>query len=271
MTDIISLKGKVVLLTGAAGILARHLCPVLLKAGADLAMLDIDEQSLRAHVDELTKNFPDRTLDWAVCDVSDPASVNAAVAQAKKRFGHIDVLFNNAQRKAPDLAAHLAPFEEYTLEEWRATMAVDVDGIMLVAQAVGREMIAQGTGGSIVMTGSIYGVLAPDHRIYEGSFFRGRAISSPAVYAAGKGALIALARYLSTYWAAHGIRVNTVSPGGIESGQNGEFHTRYSARIPLGRMAQGAEIANTMLFLASDAASYITGQNIMVDGGLTAW
>ena len=150
-------------------------------------------------------------------------------------------------------------------------MAVNLDGMFLVAQAVGKQMVAQGRGGSIIQTASIYGVMAPDHRIYEGSFYLGHQINTPAVYAASKAAVIGLTKYLATYWADKGIRVNTLTPGGTESGQNDEFIRRYSARIPLNRMANAHEMVGALLYLAADASSYVTGQNIIVDGGLDAW
>ena len=150
-------------------------------------------------------------------------------------------------------------------------MSVNIDGMFLTAQAVGKQMVAQGRGGSIIQTASIYGVMAPDHRIYEGSFYLDRKINTPAVYTASKAAVIGLTKHLATYWADKGIRVNTLTPGGTESGQNDEFKNRYAQRVPMNRMARADEMVGALLFLASDAASYVTGQNIIVDGGLNAW
>jgi NAD(P)-dependent dehydrogenase (short-subunit alcohol dehydrogenase family) len=132
-------------------------------------------------------------------------------------------------------------------------------------------MIEQGTGGSIVQTASIYGILASDKRIYEGSFYLGRQIGNPAVYSTSKAAVVGLTRYLAAYWADKGIRVNTLTPGGVESGQNDTFKQKYSARIPMGRMARGEEMVGALIYLVSDASSYVTGHNIVVDGGLSAW
>jgi NAD(P)-dependent dehydrogenase (short-subunit alcohol dehydrogenase family) len=150
-------------------------------------------------------------------------------------------------------------------------MAVNLDGMFLVAQAVGNRMIEQGTGGSIIQTSSIYGVLASDKRIYEGSLYLGRQIGNPGVYSASKAAVVGLTKYLAAYWADKGIRVNTLVPGGVESGQNETFKQKYSARVPLGRMARGEEMVGALIYLASDASSYVTGQDIVVDGGLSAW
>ncbi len=150
-------------------------------------------------------------------------------------------------------------------------MSVNLDGMFLVAQAVGRRMVEQKIGGSIVQTSSIYGVVAPDQRIYEGSQYMGRPINTPAVYSTSKAGVIGLTRYLAAYWGDAGIRVNTITPGGVESGQNDEFRQRYTARVPLGRMADRRDMLGALVFLASDASSYVTGQNLIVDGGLTCW
>jgi len=143
--------------------------------------------------------------------------------------------------------------------------------MFLVAQAVGKQMISQGKGGSIIQTASIYGLMAPDHRIYEGSSYLNRQINTPAVYTASKAGVIGLTKHLATYWAGKRIRVNTLTPGGTQSGQNDEFKRRYSNRIPMNRMADANEMVGALLYLASDASSYVTGQNIIVDGGLSAW
>jgi len=193
------------------------------------------------------------------------------VAHVLSTFGEINILHNNAAGKSDNLDAFFAPFEEYTLDQWREIMSVNLDGMFLVAQAVGKQMVAQGKGGSIIQTSSIYGVMAPDQRIYEGSLYLNRQINTPAVYTASKSGVVGLTKYLATYWADKGIRVNTLTPGGTESGQNDEFKRMYSSRVPMNRMAYAHEIVGALLYLASDASSYVTGQNIIVDGGLSAW
>jgi NAD(P)-dependent dehydrogenase (short-subunit alcohol dehydrogenase family) len=132
-------------------------------------------------------------------------------------------------------------------------------------------MQRQGTGGRIIQTASIYGIVASDKRIYEGSFYLDRQISNPAVYSASKAAVVGLTRHLAAYWGDVGIRVNALVPGGVESGQNETFKSRYSARVPLGRMAQADELVGALIYLASDASSYVTGQCLVVDGGLSVW
>ncbi|MGK7873271.1 MAG: SDR family oxidoreductase [Xenococcaceae cyanobacterium] len=264
------LKSKVAVVTGGAGILGQHFCAGLAESGAKVAVVDLQE----AKAIELAEKIGDRYSTQAIgvgCDVSKPESVEAMVARVVSEFGEINILHNNAAGKSDDLNAFFAPFEEYSLEQWQMIMAVNLDGMFLVAQAIGKQMVTQGKGGSIIQTSSIYGVMAPDRRIYEGSFYLGRQIDSPAVYSVSKAGVIGLTKYLAAYWADKRIRVNTLTPGGVESGQNPEFQQKYSARVPLGRMAQSTEMVGALLYLASEASSYITGQNIIIDGGLSAW
>lgn len=264
------LHGKVAVVTGGAGILGTHFCAGLAESGAMVAVIDLQAKKAQESAQELTERYKIKAIGLG-CDVSEPESVQAMVTEVIAEFGEINILHNNAAGKSDDLEAFFAPFEEYRLDQWRKIMSVNLDGMFLVAQAVGKQMVVQGKGGSIIQTASIYGVMAPDHRIYEGSFYLGRQINTPAVYVASKAAVIGLTKYLATYWAVHGIRVNTLTPGGTESGQNDEFKLRYSARIPMNRMAKATEMVGALLYLASDASSYVTGQNIIVDGGLHAW
>jgi NAD(P)-dependent dehydrogenase (short-subunit alcohol dehydrogenase family) len=268
--DQFDLHGKVAIVTGGVGILGRHFCAGLAESGASVAVVDLQEGKAFELAQALAERYKGKTIGIG-CDVSNPESVRTMVEKMVAEFGEINILHNNAAGKSDDLDTFFAPFEEYSLDQWRQIMAINLDGMFLVAQAVGKQMVAQGKGGSIVQTASIYGLMAPDHRIYEDSFYLGRQISTPAVYTASKAAVIGLTKYLSTYWADKGIRVNTLTPGGTESGQNDEFIRRYSARIPMNRMADANEMVGALLYLASDASSYVTGQNIIVDGGLNAW
>lgn len=265
-----SLEGKVALVTGGAGILGTQFSHGLLQRGADLVLADVDETSVDHTVAGLRGTYGNRVLSVS-CDVSDPDSVTALVRTGVDRFGAIDIVLNNAASKSADVTAFFAPLEEYSLAEWRQVMAVNVDSVFLVSQAVGKQMVAQGTGGSIINISSVYGIVSSDHRIYEGSSYLGREINNPAVYSTSKAAVIGLTRWLATYWADEGIRVNAIAPGGVDSGQSDIFKTRYSARVPMARMAERHEMVGASLFLASDAASYVTGQVLVVDGGLTAW
>lgn len=264
------LSGKTAVVTGATGFLGRHFCQGLAAHGADIAVVDLDEKVCLQFAAEIKKKYRVKAVGVS-CDVSSAQQVKEMVRRVTEQLGGIHVLHNNAATKSTDLDAFFAPFEEYSLEEWRKISSVNLDGMFLTAQAVGKQMVLQKKGGSIIQTASIYGILAPDHRIYEGSFYLGRKINSPAVYAATKGAVVSLTKYLAAYWADKGIRVNTLTPGGVESGQNETFKKKYSARVPLGRMGQAKELVGAVVYLASDASSYVTGHNLIVDGGLNAW
>jgi NAD(P)-dependent dehydrogenase (short-subunit alcohol dehydrogenase family) len=265
-----ALDGKVAVITGGAGILGARFARGLAEFGARVAIVDIDEPAAVALADAISGGYGTESCG-VFCDVTDPASVDAMVADVVARFGAIDILHNNAASKGRDLEAFFAPYEDYALATWREVMAVNLDGMFLVSQGVGRQMIRQGRGGSIIQTSSIYGILGADKRLYEGSRYLEREINTPAVYAASKAAVIGLGRYLATHWAEHGIRVNTLTPGGVASGQNEVFAERYGARVPLARMAAADELVAALVFLASDASSYVTGHNLIVDGGLSAW
>lgn len=271
MTQLFDLSGKTALVTGGAGILGRGFCRTLAEHGARVAIADLNEADASAAADEIRERCDGAEVFAVGCDVTEPDSVDEAVAKVVEHFQSIDILHNNAASKSSDLAAFFAPFEEYDPAVWRDVMSVNIDGMFLVARAVGRQMVAQGRGGSMIKTASIYGVVAPDQRIYDGAEYMGVAINTPAVYSASKAAVIGLARHLSTYWAEHRIRVNVLTPGGIESGQNDTFQQNYAARVPLGRMGDQEELHGALIYLASDASSYVTGQNVVVDGGLSVW
>ena len=258
--------GEVALVTGGAGILGRRFCAGLAAAGAKVAVVDISSDQAAA----VAREIGDSAASF-VCDVADPLSVRSCVDAVADRFGGIDVLLNNAATKSGDARAFFAPFEEYSLETWREVMAVNIDGMFLMAQAAGRLMLGAGKGGRIVQTASIYGLVGPDSRIYEGSDYLGGPINTPAVYSASKAAVVGLTRWLATHWADKGIRVNCLVPGGVSSGQNNVFAELYSERVPMGRMAEAEEMVAPMLFLASRASSYATGQVLAADGGWTAW
>ena len=267
--DLFDLTGKTAVVTGGAGILGCRFCAGLADFGAAVAVVDLDGEAASALADEIAAQYGVQTAGIA-CDITEPDSVTAMVAQVEDQLGPIDVLHNNAAGKTRDPAAFFAAVEEFTLATWREVMAVNLDGMFLVAQAVGRGMATRGRG-SIIQTASIYGAMAPDQRIYEGSEYMGRPINTPPVYSASKAGVIGLTKYLASYWASHGVRVNTLTPGGVESGQNETFKHRYSQRVPMQRMGRPDEMVGTLVFLASDASSYVTGQNIIVDGGLSAW
>jgi len=270
LNNLFDLSGKVAVVTGGTGIQGPRVARGLAAHGADVAVIDLDQAATDALAAALVKDYGVHAIGVA-CDVGDPNAVNAMVERVAGELGGIHVLHNNAASKTDNPRDFFTPFEDFAFDVWRDIMRVNIDGMFLVAQAVGKRMVAQGKGGSIIQTASTYGLVGPDFRIYEGSQYLGYTITTPAAYAASKGAVVALTRYLATYWGDKGIRVNTLVPGGIESGQNETFKKNYASRVPLGRMADVDEMIGAVVYLASDAASYVTGQMLVVDGGWTAW
>ena len=269
-SKLFSLKNKTAIVTGAVGILGKEFCKALAEHGANLVVVDLDEKEVNNFAKLLSNEFQINAIGIQ-CDVSLPESVNKMVDKVVSEFGEIHILHNNAACKSKDLEKYFQSFEEYSLESWKEIMSVNVDGMFLVAQAVGKRMIQQKNGGSIIQMASIYGVVAPDKRIYKDAFYLGVHINTPAVYAVSKTAVIGLTKYLATYWADKNIRVNCITPGGVESGQNPIFVENYSNRVPMNRMANRHEMVGALIYLASEASSYVTGQNIIVDGGLSVW
>ncbi|HSW16463.1 MAG TPA: SDR family oxidoreductase [Ramlibacter sp.] len=258
--DNFRLDGKLVALTGAAGILGAQVVQRFLERGARVCALDVSQEALARLPD-------DASLLKLAADVGDKASLQGAFAQLEAQWGVPDVLMNNAATKSENF---FAPFEDFPLDDWNAVMGVNLTGAMLCCQVFGAPMAALGRG-AIVNTLSIYGIVAPDQRIYEGSQYLGKAINTPAIYSASKAGLWGLTKYLASYWGPRGLRVNAITPGGVFSGQNETFVQRYSERVPMNRMAQPQDIVNAMTFLASDASAYVNGHNLVVDGGWTVW
>lgn len=268
--DLFRLDQKTAIVTGGLGIIGRKCCIALAQFGANVVVVDLDENEVKKFAQELNERFGNNHLG-IVCDVSSPDEVEEMVNTVSQHYREIHILHNNAATKTNNLKDFFETYENYSLKTWREVMAVNIDGMFLVSRAVGKKMCEQKTGGSIIQTSSIYGLYAPDHRIYEQANFLGEKINTPAVYSVSKSAVIGLTKYLATYWAKDQIRVNTITLGGVESGQNSQFIKNYSNRVPLGRMAKVDEVVGALIFLASDASSYITGQNIIIDGGLSVW
>jgi NAD(P)-dependent dehydrogenase (short-subunit alcohol dehydrogenase family) len=276
VADVFRLDGRVALITGGAGLLGRRYCEALLEAGARVVIGDLDGARARALADELDAS---RALGTTL-DVADEASVHNTVQQAVERFGRLDILVNNAaltvrggsERLSP--ADYFAPFESYKREVWEQAVAVNLTGMLLCAQAAGRQMLAQEPrGGVIVNVSSTYGVVGPDQRLYEGvkSPYAETGFNTPVSYAVTKTAVLGLTRYLATYWGRQNIRVNALTPHGVFDNHDQTFVSNFQYRSPLGRMARNDEYRGALLFLVSDASSYMTGANLVVDGGWTAW
>ena len=261
----LGLEGKITVVTGGNGILGTAVCRQLLEAGAVVCSFDLTTSKPDPRV---TENSRFHSFD---CDVSNENSVVEVVSEIEHALGPISALHNNAATKTSELGKFFATVSDYDSQTWDEVMRTNLYGMFVVARAVGVRM-AHRKSGSIVQTSSIYGaVMGPDQRIYSGSDYLGQEISTPISYTASKAGVHGITNHLATLWGSSSVRVNTVSPGGISSGQNGIFEDSYSRRVPLGRMADSSEVAAAVVFLMSDRASYITGQNLLVDGGLSSW
>ena len=256
-------RTRTVVLTGGGGIIGRAMAEGLADAGHRVAVIDRDLDLATA----AAAQRPGNEVRPYHGDITDRDALLELRGRITDELGSIDGLICNAATKSENF---FAPYPEFPLEDWNEVLATNLTGPMLCAQVFGEPM-AQAQDGVIINVLSIYGIVAPDQRIYDGSEYEGRVINTPAVYSASKAGLWGLTKYLASYWGASGVRVNAITPGGVFSGQNDAFVEAYSARTMLGRMADAADIAAAATYLVSDGASYVTGQNLIVDGGLTAW
>ncbi len=268
------LRNRVAIVTGAVGLIGRYHCRALLGAGAAVVVADVDTDRCTEFGDELRGRCGDagRVLPVAV-DVTSRASLEAMRDATLEQFGHIDVLVNNAaindMFENPAMAGELSKFENYPLEQFQRSLDVNVTGMFLCSQVIGPTMARAGRG-SIINVASTYGIVAPDQSLYRRPDGTQAFYKSPA-YPVTKGAVISFTRFLAAYWGSAGVRVNTLSPGGVENAQEEYFLENYARRTPLGRMAAPDDYQGALVFLASDASRYMTGANLVVDGGWTAW
>lgn len=267
------LSGRVAVVTGGVGLLGTEFCRTLAEAGASVAVVDLNGDAAKKIADSLNKDG--YVAKAFVTDITKPDSVNQMAASVLSDFGRLDVLVNSAAldpKFDPDAASKgIAPgaFEDYPLEQWNAAMSVNLTGMFLVTQACVKPMIEQGKKGSIINICSTYGLNGPDQRIYIKD---GRRVAfKPVYYTVTKAGVMGFTKYLSAYYAGTEIRVNALTPGGVFNDHEDYFVRNYSAKTILGRMAKKDEMNGALLFLASDASSYMTGNNVVVDGGWTAW
>lgn len=270
--SLFSLEKRVAIVTGAVGLLGKNHCRALAGAGADVVAVDLDGDKAEEFGAELRAAFCRDALGIQT-DVRRPESIRRLRDAVLERFGRIDILVNNAaindMFENPSAAAELSKFENYPLELWQASLDVNLTGTFLCCQILGAEMARQ-MRGSIINVASTYGMVAPDQRLYRApdgtqGFYKS------AAYPATKGAVLALTRFVAAYWGEKGVRANALSPGGVENSHADFFVEAYAQRTPLGRMATPTDYQGALLFLASDASAYMTGANLVVDGGWTAW
>ena len=271
LPDLFRLDGRVAIVTGGGGMLGLRYAEAIADAGGIPVLADLRPEAVEAAVAKLGGDAFGLPLD-----ISDKAAVEAGVARVQERFGRIDILINNAaltvKGGSETMEGYFAPFEEYPVELWQRALDVNLTGTFLMTQAVGRVMVAAGRG-VVLNIAAVYGMVSPDHRIYEGitNQYGGPAFNTPISYSATKSAILNFTRYLATYWADKGIRVNSFSPGAVFDEHDETFVRNLTARIPLARMAHKDEYKGAILFLVSDASSYMTGANLVVDGGWTSW
>ncbi len=264
------LGGRVAIITGGAGLLGREYAKSLCDAGATVVVADVNGDAARRLADELAAGGQSALA--VETDVASRSSVLAMVERTLAAYGRIDILVNNAALDPKFDRSHPGDrhaFEDFPLDQWNRGVAVNLTGMFLCAQAVAHTMLAQGRG-VIVNVSSTYGLVGPDQRLYEEPEGAPR-VYKPVVYSVTKSAVLGLTRYLAAYWAGRNIRVNTLTPGGVFNDHDEGFARRYSAKTMLGRMATRSEYCGALLFLVSDASSYMTGANLIVDGGWTAW
>ena len=257
------LSDKTVVLTGAAGHLGANYVDGLSQAGANVVLSDINYQGCKKIEKQMREKYDVDPLSVKL-DLTDSKSIKCMISKITKKYSSTDVLINNAAYQG-DKKIRSAGFEKLELGTWNKAINVNLTGIFLLCQAVGKIMLKQKSG-NIINISSTYGMVGADQRIYGKS-----GLNSPAFYAATKSGILNLTRYLASYWNRTGIRVNTLSPGGVENNQDKNFIKKYSEKTMIGRMARNDEYVGALIFLASDASSYMTGSNLVIDGGWTAW
>jgi NAD(P)-dependent dehydrogenase (short-subunit alcohol dehydrogenase family) len=275
MTALFDLQSKVAIVSGALGLLGRQHCECLAEAGAHVVAVDLDPAGCAQLAQELEQRH-DRACLGVAADIVSQAELVAVRDRVLARFDRIDVLVNNAaldDKVTPEASgANSRAFEHFPLEAFRRSLDVNVTGMFLACQVLGTPMAQRGAG-SIINLASTYALVGPDQRLYreahvaasDQTFFK-----SPA-YPTSKGAVLGFTRFLAAYWGACNVRVNALCPGGVQNAQPEHFVSAYAARTPLQRMAAAGDYRGAIVFLASDASSYMSGSTLVVDGGFTAW
>ena len=270
LKDLFGLKREVAVVTGALGKLGPIWIETLLDAGARVFALDHPDARASEAFKKLQSRFDNRRLQFASADVRERQTLEAAFQRCRDTFGVPSILVNNAGiDQPPGQPAQACCLEEIPFELNRDIFEVNALGLFLVTQIFGGQMAKAGRG-SIINIGSLYASVAPDSRFYDHIKCNPPFLKPPA-YGASKAAVVNLTRYLATLWAACGVRVNALSPGGVAGDQDPEFRRKFCERVPLGRMAEAPDLRGPLLFLASAASAYVTGIELVVDGGFTAW
>ncbi len=268
LTELFDLRGRVAIITGGAGLLGYHHGAILASAGAHVVLLDLSAANPASRAQQITDEYGAEALGLET-DITSESSVEKARTVILEKFGRIDILINNAANnpKVEDRNTSWSRLERFPLEVWDADIRVGLTGAFLCSRVFGSEM-AKRKSGVILNVASDLALIAPDQRLYrvEGLPDDQQPVK-PITYSVVKTALIGLTRYLATYWSGANIRVNAISPGGVFNGQSDVFLSRLKQLIPMERMANKDEYQGAILFLCSDASSYMTGANLVIDGG----
>ncbi len=268
--DLFDLSDRTALVTGGAGFLGQHFCAALSEAGANVVVADIDHKTALDFAKDLESRLGPAA--GVGVDIADPESVREMVDFTLDQFGRLDILVNSAaldpKFDSQSASKHVSSFEDFPLQAWQNAMDVNLTGMFLACQAAAKVMKERGKG-SLINICSTYGITGPDQRLYE-SLGEPRKYK-PVYYTVSKAGVLGLTRYIATYYAGTQIRCNALTPGGVEHGHAPAFKEAYASRTVLGRMAYPHEMKGAIVFLASEASSYMTGANLVVDGGWTAW
>lgn len=270
-----SVKNKVCIITGGAGLLGRQHAIAVLEGEGIPVLLDVSERALLQTGDFLKSTYPNAMIELQKVDITNELELNKVREELIKKYGHIDILINNAANnpKMEEQSANLGNirFDNFPIDIWMKDIAVGLTGAFLCAKVFGKAM-EEKKQGVILNISSDLGIIAPDQRIYrkDGVAEEDQTIK-PVTYSVIKHGLIGLTKYLATYWADKNIRVNAVCPAGVENGQDENFVHRLTNLVPMGRMANVDEYQCTVLYMISDASSYMTGSTVIVDGGRTCW
>jgi NAD(P)-dependent dehydrogenase (short-subunit alcohol dehydrogenase family) len=265
--DLFDVSKEIVVITGACGLLGSRYCQAFLEREARVVGLDLNPSLIS---EKLTASFP-TTFEFFQSDITDKQNLVDVLGEIHNHYGVPTVLVNNAALDSPPSAPpeENGPFETYPEDSWDKVIDVNLKGTYLCCQVFGSAMASKGKG-SIINISSIYGIVSPDQSLYEYRRARGEVFFKPVAYSASKSGVLNLSRYLATYWARNGVRVNSLTISGVFSDQESSFLDAYCARIPIGRMASIDEYNGAVIFLASAASKYMTGANLVVDGGWTA-
>lgn len=263
--DMFSIKDKVVIVTGAAGLIGKVYCDTLASAGAHVILCDLKQETCQPLAQKLSKQYDVQCMAFT-CDVTSRKNWNILTKKITDKFNSIDILVNNAGfTNNSGIDGYSDGFENFSDEAWQGILDVNLTGVFMGCQVVGNRMKQQGFG-SIINIASLYGVVSPNHQIYEDT-----GINQPVAYSVSKAGVIALTKYLATYWGKTGVRVNAITPGGIYDNHTDPFLKRFKKLNPMGRMGNTKDLSGALIYLASDASAYVTGHNLVVDGGWTVW